>query len=166
MNLPSVTTILKDAGLLSGLNLARWWTHVEKTESCWLWIGAISPANGGYGQFRVGGTPGRLVRAHIFGYLALRGDIPAGYELDHRCHDPLKCAGGNTCPHRRCVNPNHLEPVTHRVNQLRGNGAAGRNARKTHCPQGHEYNAENTIERRGRRECRLCVTHRDAGRKR
>lgn len=46
-------------------------------------------------------------RAHRVVYESLVGPIPAGLELDH------------TCRVRRCVNPDHLEPVTHAENQRR-----------------------------------------------
>ncbi len=40
-------------------------------------------------------------------------------------------------------------------------------ARKTHCPQNHEYTAENTLrERDGSRKCKACTYPRNAARKR
>lgn len=64
--------------------------------------------------------------AHRAVYEHLRGPIPVGLELDHLCR--------NT----RCVNPAHLEPVTHRENALRGVGVSAINAAKTHCKYGHD----------------------------
>jgi hypothetical protein len=48
------------------------------------------------------------------------GPIPPGLYVDHACHttDP-DCAGGPNCPHRRCVNPDHLELVTDDENRRR-----------------------------------------------
>jgi len=66
-------------------------------------------------------------------------------EIDHLCR--VRC----------CVNPDHLEAVTHRENILRGNTFAAVNAAKTHCPKGHEYTPENTrIHTGGRRQCIAC----------
>lgn len=47
-------------------------------------------------------------------------DIPEGMTLDHTCHnaDP-SCTSGPACPHRRCVNVEHLELVTQTVNSQR-----------------------------------------------
>lgn len=83
---------------------------------------------------------------------------PSGLELDHLCHtNSQECTGGDTCLHRRCVNPDHLEPVTHRVNTIRGLGFSGVAARKTHCMRGHEFTPENTyIKPNGTRRCKTC----------
>lgn len=73
------------------------------------------------------------------------------------------------CGVRRCVNPEHLEAVTHRENLLRGTGFAAVNAAKTHCPHGHEYTPENTYHNpnpNGGRICRTCKRKRDAERRR
>jgi hypothetical protein len=78
--------------------------------------------------------------------------------LDHTCHtNDEQCKGGPTCPHRACVNPAHLEPVTIGVNVLRGRGVAPRNAAVTQCPAGHPYSVTNTALRDGSRECRTCA---------
>lgn len=74
---------------------------------CWLWRG--SHTSHGYGDARGYGVGRR--RAHIITYEHARGPVPDGLELDHLC--------GN----RRCINPDHLEAVTHRVNVQRGRAA-------------------------------------------
>ncbi len=119
--------------------------HVRKTEGCWEWIGYDGP--NGYGRVKL---VGRNILAHRAVYEALVGTIPEGAELDHLCRN------------RRCVNPAHLEPVTRRVNVLRGVAPAAVNAKKTHCIRGHEYTPENTragINRAGHptRACRTCI---------
>jgi hypothetical protein len=88
-------------------------------------------------------------RAYRITYETLVGPVPNGLELDHLCRV------------RACVNPGHLEPVTHRVNTLRGETVAARNARATHCPAGHPYDEVNTYaDRLGRRSCRECCRRR------
>ena len=118
----------------------RFWRNVVKTEGCWEWIAFRT--KDGYGRFRVGGGK---VLAHRFAYELLVGPIPEGLESDHLCRN------------RGCVNPAHLEPVTQQVNRLRGVGLPALSARKTHCKNGHPFNAANTYHRRdGDRECRTC----------
>ena len=116
--------------------------HRPDLGPCWLWTAA--QVGNGYGQFN---PHGRLVLAHRFAYELLIGPIPDGLQLDHLCRV------------RRCVRPSHLEPVTQQVNILRGLAPEANGARqraKTHCPQGHAYDAENTYIYKGERECRAC----------
>jgi len=118
----------------------RFWAKVDKSGDCWLWTAMKSSS--GYGKFDVGG---RIVGAHRFAYELLLGPIPDALELDHLCRV------------RNCVNPKHLEPVTHSVNTLRGMSSAAINARKTECKHGHAFTSENIIWRSsGSRECRTC----------
>ena len=88
--------------------------------------------------------------AHVFAYKLLVGVVPGGLELDHLCRVPA------------CVNPAHLEPVTHAENLMRSPVApTAINARKTHCPQGHPYVAGNTYYRaNGHRHCKTCTLER------
>jgi hypothetical protein len=118
----------------------RFWAKVDKrTGGCWLWRGAITER--GYGQFYWG--PGQYRRAHRVSWDLLRGPIPPGLQLDHLCREKL------------CVNPDHLEPVTARENLAR---SPLTNGNKTHCPQGHEYTADNTIlTKQGKRKCKACA---------
>lgn len=107
---------------------------------CWEWQGYRMPF--GHGRFRVNGCK---VLAHRWSYEFHVGPIPNGLTIDHLCRNPP------------CVNPAHLEPVTHRTNVLRGDGPAAHNAAKTHCPSGHAYTPANTyIDSLGRRVCRVC----------
>jgi hypothetical protein len=111
---------------------------------CWQWTGHRN--KGGYGLMR--GRDWRDVhqRAHRLTYELLVGPIPEGLELDHLCRN------------RGCVNPAHLEPVSHRVNILRSPVAPPAvHAKKTHCVNGHPFDEENTyITKRGGRCCRAC----------
>lgn len=89
---------------------------------CWLWTGTVTVR--GYGYFSTGVARSEgpdMMSAHRWAYQFWIGPIPAGKQLDHTCH--RECVGGDLCPHRRCVNPDHLEPVTNRENVVRGNAA-------------------------------------------
>lgn len=91
-------------------------THSQKTESgCLLWTGTIHRT--GYGHIKV---DGQTRGAHVVSYEQHVGPVPEGLILDHTCHDPDECVGGWSCLHRRCINPEHLEPVTQLENQMRG----------------------------------------------
>jgi len=125
-----------------------WWKHVEFAEDgCWNWQGALtSPTQSrGYGQL-TDPLSQRLVVAHRYVYEFCVGPIPEGLEIDHLCRNP------------RCVNPDHLEPVTHSENCLRSpvGMAATRRARAL-CPQGHPYTGDNLyVYPDGTRCCRTC----------
>ena len=120
----------------------RFWAKVSPVPNtgCWMWTGYCTPL--GYGK---AWRHPRVWLAHRLAYHALVGAIPDGLELDHLCRAP------------GCVNPIHLEPVTHRENCLRGTGFSAANARKTHCIHGHEFSPTNTLRKKGgRRLCRIC----------
>ena len=126
----------------------RFWAKVNKTDTCWLWIGAKTE---GYGLLSV---EGRNVLAYRLSYELVVGSIPAGLTLDHLCRVPA------------CVNPAHLEPVTMRENILRGIGPAARRARQTHCIHGHPFDEANTrIRKNGTRQCRRCNADRMVARR-
>jgi len=139
----------------------RFWALVDKTApgGCWLWTANLDPH--GYGRctatLREDGTR-RSGLAHRWAYEDTHGPIPDELPLDHVCHSNDKaCPGGDTCPHRRCVNPAHLEPVPIRVNLLRGRTFQAANAAKTHCLHGHPFDEANTYRTpRGERQCRAC----------
>ena len=115
----------------------------EPNSGCWLWDGA--DMTNGYGVMSLGRRRFKML-AHRFSYVLHKGKIAEGLELDHKCRV------------RGCVNPDHLEAVTHRTNVLRGVAPAAFHAQKTHCPRGHELSHPNLINRRNRtsRECKIC----------
>lgn len=128
---------------------------------CWPWPGSVTAK--GYGVT----SDGR--QAHVVAYERGVGPVPFGLEIDHNCHNlDSDCPGGIVCMHRRCVNPAHLEAVTHRENVLRGKGRTAVNAAKTHCIRGHEFSPENTLIRTNRggveRTCLTCKRMRQRGR--
>lgn len=112
----------------------------EPNTGCWLWTGAVDSK--GYGLI----TEARSIRyAHKAMFEDQFGAVSDGLELDHVCRV------------HACVNPAHLEPVTHAENCRRGN-AGQHNKIKTHCPSGHEYSTSNTITYSdGKRRCRECL---------
>ena len=112
----------------------RFWSKATPCpmSGCWLWTGYAHRS--GYGFIGMGSKTDGTRRphpAHRVAYEALVGPVRDGLHMDHLCRQ------------RCCVNPAHLEPVTSAENTRRG-FAGIHNARKTHCPHGHEYTTENT----------------------
>ena len=109
---------------------------------CIIWCGSATPD--GYGRVGRGGKKDGIsptITAHRAAYLAYIGDIPNGLELDH------------VCQNRLCINPGHLEVVTHQENTRR---AWVRRIPSTHCKNGHLRTTENTYSARGWQECKEC----------
>lgn len=123
---------------------ARFWSKVAEDGDCWVWTAYRTPA--GYGRFM---DKGQCLLAHRVAYEFMVGPIPEGLQLDHLCRN------------RACANPEHLDPVSPAVNTRRGEPAS-----RTHCPQGHPYDDENTRPARGRRLCRTCERARSTAKRR
>lgn len=122
---------------------------VRTDDGCWQWTATTDGK--GYGFFYPGKEwPQRQMRAHRFAYIALQGPIPTGYDLDHLCRN------------LGCCNPDHLEPVPHRENVLRGISPIAQQARQTHCKKGHPFSPENTYQSSKGRVCRICARERNA----
>jgi hypothetical protein len=130
-----------------GFNEASFWSKVNMTKTCWLWTGYKN--KDGYGEYKSDFLTTRLAHRISFG-------LDQGYleelPLDHLCRN------------RHCVNPDHLEFVTTKVNTRRSNVGLHESA-KTHCPHGHPYDEENTLHYNGKRFCRTCKNDRNRARR-
>jgi len=113
----------------------RFWSKVEKTDNCWVWISTRNKV--GYGRFYV---KGRGKMAHRLSY---GKEVPEGLELDHLCFN------------RACVNPEHLEAVTRQEN-------ARRRTLRNRCWRGHNLTPDNVYVsfRKSigqlKRQCKTC----------
>lgn len=131
----------------------RFWSKVALPDEggCMEWTAGKN--NHGYGLFHLGGVKHY---AHRVAWALENGPIPPGMVLDHV-----------VCRNKACVNPEHLRVCTQRDNNMAPDGGTRKLAEaqstKTHCPQGHEYTAENTYHAppskrnpNGQRMCRTC----------
>lgn len=120
---------------------------------CWLWTGTVNAE--GYASRHLG--PGSSL-VHRWLYEQLLGPIEDNLPLDHLCHTrDVSCTANRDCPHRRCVNPDHLEPVTHAENSRRGRSPANLVVQTNRCKRGHDYAVHGYVRRDGRgRQCLAC----------
>lgn len=121
---------------------------------CLRWTGSHN--HKGYGSIAI---DGRSRAVHRVAHEVWIGPIADGLEVDH--------VHARGCRYRDCVEPEHLEAVTHAENIARSRNA---NRERTHCPQGHEYDDMNTsywIMRNGNvgRHCRACKNERQSMRR-
>lgn len=115
----------------------------RKIGGCWVWQRSFY--NSGYPRTSINT---KSVSAHRASYEVFKGAIPKDLQIDHLCRN------------KTCVNPDHLEAVTARINTLRApNAIATINSLKTHCLRGHEFSIQNTYSRKDRNErmCKKCL---------
>lgn len=83
---------------------------IDAATGCWNWTGAVN--QDGYAQETIRSSRTRSglssVKVHRRIYEELVGPIAEGLVIDHKCRNA------------RCVNPEHLEPVTNAENVRRG----------------------------------------------
>lgn len=109
-------------------------------DECWPWTGV--PSRAGYGTFIVG-KRGRRQNAHRWIWEQINGPASSKLHLDHLCRNKL------------CVNPTHMELVTHAENLRRGKHTSYQ-AMKTHCKRGHPFDEANTYVKKTGRACKAC----------
>lgn len=136
---------------------ANFWSKVDTTGDCWLWLAGTD--RDGYGKFQFTPSPmerQRHVRAHRFAWTLAVGEIPMGMVIAHHCDNPP------------CVRPDHLWLATPRQNNddkvdkgrhAKVWGTPLANLRKTKCKRGHPLKGTNLWidPKRGYRRCRTCA---------
>lgn len=108
----------------------------EPNTGCWLWNGPWNHA--GYGSFKLHNSN---VRSHKISFIHFKGLVRPGLSVAHKCHT------------RCCVNPDHLESISHKQNCI------DRNKRKIYCNKGHLFTDENKKpQNKGKSYCcRICA---------
>lgn len=126
----------------------RFWEKVSIGD-CWEWTGAKDGC--GYGMVNPFESKKRVVgstRAHRVAWELLVGPMADDLEIDHLCKNRL------------CINPDHLEPVTHRVNVQRS--ITGIKRRPKMCGRGlhdmsvHGHVRSNASSTNGHAYCKPC----------
>jgi hypothetical protein len=118
--------------------------RIEVKGECW-----VIPSPSGYTEYDRVWYGRHYHAAHRLSYVLAEGPIPEALVLDHLCRK------------KRCVRPDHLEPVTVMENSRRGMLHRSRRPPPTHCKAGHELNVANLYIGRDRRwKCRVCLRRR------
>lgn len=123
----------------------------EPNSGCWLWTGYVAPNGYGKMQVKLPGGGWTTKYAHREIYKAVKGEIPPGLDIDHRCRQ------------RCCVNPDHLRPATRKENVANAVRNRAKLLARTHCKRGHEFDADNTRWFKSPwsglpvRQCRTCL---------
>jgi hypothetical protein len=81
--------------------------EIDAATGCWIWTGPTSGSSGRGKDYPRMSLDGATVAVHIAMFVVEHGPVPPRKQIDH------------TCKRRLCVNPAHLEMVTHLENQRR-----------------------------------------------
>jgi hypothetical protein len=111
-------------------------------EGCWRNPDACVDRDG----YRIVGAHSKTYKAHRLAHEIFIGPIPSGFTVDH--------VATRGCRYRDCINPAHLEAVTHQENSRRSSNA--RILLTGKCKYGHEVSGENLYVYRGYPRCRKC----------
>jgi hypothetical protein len=95
--------------------------EVGDVKECWKWTGSVMKANW-HGQWR--NSAGQIEPTHRAAWRILKGEIPEGAFVLHRCDNPI------------CVNPSHLF-LGSQSDNLRDMWSKGRAKPKTHSGEQH-----------------------------
>lgn len=130
------------------MNLEVFWTKVDCSGECWIWLGAKC-SSGKYGAVGVwAGGKTKIVPAHRWLWQQLYGMIESRHWVVH-----------HECRTKLCVRPDHLRLVTQSENLLA--------ERQEVCPAGHPWSPENTHTwHDGQRHCRVCDRERHRAKRR
>lgn len=128
----------------------RFKTKVQIGENCWRWTSAIQSE--GYGVLSISK---KTFYAHRLSVKFSGREIPNGEEVDHLCRN------------RWCVNPSHLDVVTHQTNVLRGNSPCAETIRRGRCKNGHALIGANIYVRKDGmgKQCKECSDNRNRQRR-
>ena len=117
-------------------------------EHCWLGASGINTSGYSTIQCTINGVT-RPYLGHRLIYEAYKGAIPEGLEIDHLCRV------------KHCINPDHLEAVSHKVNMQRWknpNQKPGYCAKNTHklAETGvYEWFSKTGIQQQQCKQCNL-----------
>lgn len=133
--------LTKTPNMVRGPSEFRFWSKVEKTDTCWIWGG--NKNQDGYGLFYP--LSKKTAQAHRFSWSLINGPVPDGLYVCHKCDNPS------------CVNPDHLFVGTQTDNMRDCKNKGRRPIRLlVKCKRGHDLSGDNLYISGVGRQCRAC----------